>query len=87
MAPNSAVNFSGDNILIHLSGGSFVAYNRSCPHANVPVNYNAGSQQLVCPAHGAKFDPANGAKVLKGPAHKPLPAVAIHVNGDGTITV
>jgi Rieske Fe-S protein len=87
MAPNSAVNFSGDNdILIHLPSGSFAAFNRSCTHQQVPVNYNAGSQQLVCPAHGAKFSASSGA-VLKGPAHRPLPAVAIHVNGDGTITV
>jgi serine/threonine protein kinase/Rieske Fe-S protein len=87
MAPNSAVNFSGGNdILIHLSGGNFVAYSRSCTHQQVPVNYDPGSQQLVCPAHGARFTASSGS-VVKGPAHKPLPAVPIRVNGDGTITV
>lgn len=87
MAPNSAVNFSGGNdILIHLPGGSFAAYNRACTHQQVAVDYDAGSQQLVCPAHGARFTASSGS-VVKGPAHRPLPAVAIHVNGDGTITV
>jgi serine/threonine protein kinase len=87
MAPNSAVKFNGgDDILIHLASGGFVAYNRACTHAQVPVNYEPGSQQLVCPAHGARFAASNGS-VLQGPAHKPLPAVPIHVNGDGTITV
>jgi serine/threonine protein kinase/nitrite reductase/ring-hydroxylating ferredoxin subunit len=87
MAPNSAVNFSGGNdILIHLSGGNFAAYNRACTHQQVPVNYDPGSQQLVCPAHGARFSASSGS-VVKGPAHKPLSAVPIRVNGDGTITV
>jgi Rieske Fe-S protein len=88
MATNTALNFSGgSNILIHLPSGSFVAYSRACTHQQVAVNYDAGSQQLVCPAHGAIFNPASGGSVVKGPAHKPLPAVPIHVNGDGTITV
>jgi serine/threonine protein kinase len=88
MAPNSAVKFNGgDDILIHLPGGSFVAYNRSCTHQQVPVDYDSGSQQLVCPAHGAVFNPASGGSVVHGPAHKPLPSVPVRVNGDGTITV
>jgi len=87
MAPNSAVNFSGGNdILIHLPSGSFVAYNRACTHQQVPVDYDAGSQQLVCPAHGAIFSASSGS-AIHGPAHRPLSAVAINVNGDGTITV
>jgi serine/threonine protein kinase/Rieske Fe-S protein len=72
--------------LIHLPGGSFVAFERACTHQGVPVNYNAGSGKLVCPAHGAIFDPANGAQVVRGPANRPLASVPIHVNGDGTIT-
>jgi serine/threonine protein kinase/Rieske Fe-S protein len=75
------------SLLIHLPNGKFVAYERACTHVGVNVNYDPGSQKLVCPAHGAIFDPANGAKVLQGPATRPLPPVTIRVNGDGMITI
>jgi serine/threonine protein kinase len=87
IATNTAQSFSnGTNLLIHLPNGNFVAYNRACTHVGVPVDYDPGSQQLVCPAHGAVFDPANNANPVSGPANGPLSAVTIHVNGDGTIT-
>jgi Rieske Fe-S protein len=88
---NTATSFSNPSdghgsLLIHLPNGNFVAYEKACTHAGVPVYYDGGSHQLVCPAHGARFDPANGAQVLQGPANRPLPGVTIHVNADGTIT-
>jgi serine/threonine protein kinase/Rieske Fe-S protein len=91
MGTNSAKTFSNpangnSSILIHLQNGNFVAYDRACTHAGVPVNYDSGSQKLVCPAHGAVFDPANNANAIQGPANSPLSAVTIHVNADGTIT-
>src|SRR6266852_592370 len=76
---------SKGSLLIHLSSG-FVACESACTHQGVTVNYDPGSGHLVCPAHGAIFDPANAFSVLQGPATSPLPAVSIHVNGDGTIT-
>jgi Rieske Fe-S protein len=91
MALNSANSFKNPadgqgSVLIHLPNSKFVAYERACTHEQVPVNYNPVTKQLVCPAHGAIFDPANGGAVLQGPATKPLPSVKISVNGDGTIT-
>lgn len=92
MGTNSSQNFTdphngGGGILIHLQNGNFVAYYRACTHAGVPVYYNTGNQKLVCPAHGAVFDPANNGQVLGGPAPSPLPGIQITVNSDGTITV
>jgi ubiquinol-cytochrome c reductase iron-sulfur subunit len=52
----------------------------------VPVNYDPVTQTIICPAHNSIFDPANGAKVLQGPALKPLTNVTVSVNADGTIT-
>jgi serine/threonine protein kinase len=91
MGTNSAQNFSNpangnSSILVHLPNGNFVAYSRSCTHQGVQVNYDPGSHELHCPAHGAVFDPANNANPVSGPNNGPLSAVAIHVNGDGTIT-
>jgi serine/threonine protein kinase len=74
------------SLLIRLPNGSFVAYEQACTHQEVAVHYNPNTHKLVCPKHNAIFDPANGGRVVQGPAHKALPAVAIRVNADGTIT-
>ena len=89
-ATNSAKSFTNPangngSLLIHLGNGNFVACERACTHAGVPVNYDSGSGQLVCPAHGATFDPQNGFAPTS-PAPSPLPKITIHVNSDGTIT-
>lgn len=91
MGTNSSQNFSNpsngnSSILVHLPNGNFVAYSRSCTHQGVQVYYDGGSHHLLCPAHGAVFDPANNANPISGPNNGPLSAVTIHVNGDGTIT-
>ena len=73
-------------LLIHLPNGHFAAYERACTHEGVEVNYDPMTHTLVCPAHGAVFDPLNKAAVLQGPAMTPLKSVAFLVNANGTIT-
>lgn len=90
-ATNSGKTFTNpkdgnSSMLVHLSNGNFVACERQCTHQGVNVNYDAGSQKLVCPAHGAVFDPANGFNLIQGPGNGPLAGVSIRVNADGTIT-
>ncbi|MBO0793376.1 MAG: Rieske 2Fe-2S domain-containing protein, partial [Ktedonobacteraceae bacterium] len=92
MAINSAVDFTNPadkkpSVLIHLPDGRYVAYEKACTHVGVFVRYDATTHLLVCPAHGAIFDPANGGKVLQGPATKPLPQVKVHVRIDGRVVV
>ncbi len=74
------------SLLIHLPNNTFVAYERACTHVGVFVNYDPNLNMLVCPAHGAIFDPMNGGAVTQGPATKPLPQVKVQVNNDGTIS-
>ncbi len=90
---NSATAFdipsSGDpGVLVHLTGGQFVAYDAVCTHAGCTVEYDPGSQMLLCPCHGAAFDPAHGAAVMQGPTDQPLASVPIHVDStSGAITL
>jgi serine/threonine protein kinase/Rieske Fe-S protein len=91
LAKNAALNFTNakgeGNVLVHLVDGTFAAYDRACTHVGVYVNYNPATKLLVCPAHGAIFDPAKNGAVVQGPATTPLPKVAFHITANGTVTV
>lgn len=73
-------------LLIRLPNGQFVACERACTHQGIAVNYDGNIKQLVCPLHGAMFDPANGFNVTQGPATTALPKVTVRMNPDGTVT-
>jgi thiosulfate dehydrogenase [quinone] large subunit len=63
-----------------------VAYEKACTQEGGVVQYDPGTHTLVCPAHGAVFDPANGGAVLQGPAVIALSQVMVRIHNDGTIT-
>lgn len=77
---------SGDPaVAISLAGGSVVTFDTVCTHAGCPVSYDSGQRLLVCPCHGAEFDPAHGAAVVAGPASTPLARINVQVASDGGI--
>jgi thiosulfate dehydrogenase (quinone) large subunit len=85
----SAVGFTGPGgtpaALVRLADGRVVAYSRICTHAGCPVGYDSGAHLLVCPCHGAEFDPArHGAPVPGSPTSTPLAYIRVvvdHANG------
>ena len=80
---------TGDpGVLLSLAGGKIVAFDAICTHAGCTVQFDPGSGYLICPCHGAEFDPANAAAVVAGPTNQPLAAIPIKIDkATGTITV
>ena len=61
-----------------------VAYSKICTHVGCPVAlYEQQTHHLLCPCHQSTFDVADGAKVLFGPAKRPLPQLPIEVDSEG----
>ena len=67
-----------------------VAYSKICTHAacavalyrNPKFDPTQPRPALVCPCHYSTFDPAAGAKVLFGPAGRPLPQLPLAIDGE-----
>jgi cytochrome b6-f complex iron-sulfur subunit len=73
----AAKDASGAPIIVaQPTAGKAVAFSAICTHQGCQVA--PAGKQLNCPCHGSQYDAANG-EVLRGPATKPLPAVAVHV--------
>jgi len=70
-----------------------LAYSKICTHAGCAINlYRAPLYEpveprpaLVCPCHYSTFDPAEGAKVIFGPAGRPLPQLPLMVDASGEL--
>ena len=63
-----------------------IAYSKICTHVGCPVAlYEQQTHHLLCPCHQSTFDVANGAKVVFGPAGRPLPQLPIMVDSEGYI--
>jgi thiosulfate dehydrogenase [quinone] large subunit len=80
---------AGDpGVIVKLANGSFVAYDATCTHEGCTVEWDARDSVLLCPCHGAAFDPSDHAAVLAGPTDQPLAALPINVDkASGRITL
>lgn len=67
----------GPVILIHLDNGKFVAYSSICTHAGCQVQFDPSMKDIVCPCHGAVYDPNSNAQVIGGPAPYPLQSIPV----------
>lgn len=68
-------NWSVDGIL---------CYSKICTHVGCPISlYERTTHHLLCPCHQSTFDLADSAKVVFGPAARPLPQLALAVDAEG----
>jgi Rieske Fe-S protein len=62
---------------------SAACFSAICTHEGCTVA--PAGQQLRCPCHGSVYDATTGA-VIRGPAPRPLPQVAVHVADGDVVT-
>ncbi|MEN9605768.1 MAG: hypothetical protein RJB29_642 [Actinomycetota bacterium] len=63
-----------------------IAFSKICSHMGCAVAlYEQTTKHLLCPCHQSTFDVTRAAKVIFGPSARPLPQLAITVDGDGNL--
>jgi Rieske Fe-S protein len=67
-------------VLVALADGTIAAYDAVCTHAACTVAFDRLSGNLLCPCHGAIFDPAHGGRVVAGPTDQPLPSLPLRID-------
>ena len=61
-----------------------IAFSKICSHMGCAVAlYEQQTKHLLCPCHQSTFDVTRAAKVIFGPAARPLPQLNISVDGEG----
>jgi ubiquinol-cytochrome c reductase iron-sulfur subunit len=71
----TVLNWTVDNI---------VCYSKICTHVGCPAAlYEQTTHHILCPCHQSTFDATRGAKVIFGPATRPLPQLPMTVDADG----
>jgi Rieske Fe-S protein len=81
-----------DNLveLVRVAAGSgtsgLVAFSAICTHLGCSVIAQPNADgNIACPCHGSVFDPKDGAKVVHGPAGRPLPSLPIALGANGAV--
>jgi Rieske Fe-S protein len=67
-------------VLTKDTAGNIHAFSATCTHQGCTLASVSGGT-INCPCHGSRFSVTNGS-VVQGPATRPLPAVAVTVQGD-----
>jgi len=61
-----------------------VAYSKICTHVGCPVAlYEQTTHHILCPCHQSTFQAAEGARVIFGPAPRPLPQLPMTTDSNG----
>lgn len=61
-----------------------ICYSKICTHVGCPISlYERTTHHVLCPCHQSTFDLADHAKVVFGPAARPLPQLPLAVDEEG----
>jgi 3-phenylpropionate/trans-cinnamate dioxygenase ferredoxin subunit len=83
------VDVGGDTVGLYRCGGELYAIEDRCSHDDGPLcegEWEAGTCQVVCPRHGARFDLRSGS-ALTLPAYLPVATYPVRVRDDGMIVI
>ena len=75
-------NLSPEKLAMTHNG--IIAFSKICTHMGCAVAlYEQQTKHLLCPCHQSTFDVTRGAKVIFGPAARPLPQLDLTVDSEG----
>jgi ubiquinol-cytochrome c reductase iron-sulfur subunit len=76
--------FNLDSERLSWTHEGIIAFSKICSHMGCAVAlYEQTTKHLLCPCHQSTFDVTRAAKVIFGPAARPLPQLAITVDAEG----
>jgi ubiquinol-cytochrome c reductase iron-sulfur subunit len=76
--------FQLDSERLSWTHDGIIAFSKICSHMGCAVAlYEQQTKHLLCPCHQSTFDVTRAAKVIFGPAARPLPQLAITVDAEG----
>ena len=71
--------------VVRTAQNTVCAYSAVCTHQGCVVQYDPSSKDLICPCHGATYDPANHANVIAGPAPQALQEYKATISGNSIV--
>jgi menaquinol-cytochrome c reductase iron-sulfur subunit len=83
--PDGATFLPEVRVFLLRKGNSFRAVSAVCTHLGCTVDLNANGKGFACPCHGSRFD--EQAKVISGPAPRPLSWFLITLSRDGRLII
>jgi ubiquinol-cytochrome c reductase iron-sulfur subunit len=61
-----------------------LCFSKICTHVGCPISlWEQQTHHLLCPCHQSTFDLGDGAKVIFGPAARPLPQLPMGIDSEG----
>ncbi len=76
------VSVGGVDVVIANVGGTYCAFNNSCPHSEGPLGDGELDGDIVtCPWHSTRFNVRTGA-VIEGETDDPVPVYGVEIVGD-----